>query len=55
MKKMLTLKESHNKEVHTCIMAPGRSFVQWSPKQLITKSTELHSQIQNITFKTSSS
>lgn len=26
----------------TCIMAPGRSLVQWSPKQLITTSVALH-------------
>ena len=26
---------------HTCIMEPGRSFVQCSPKQLNTTSTEL--------------
>lgn len=31
-------------KTRTCIIAPGRSFVQWSPKQLITKSTELHKQ-----------
>lgn len=29
------------REPHTCIIAPGRSFIQWSPKQLITRSREL--------------
>lgn len=37
-------------KTHTCIIAPGRSFVQCSPKQLITKSTELHKQNMSLGY-----
>lgn len=38
----------NNSSANTCIMAPGRSFVQCKPKQLITRSRELHIKLEDI-------